>query len=157
MQNLEFMQRYSRQQILPGIGEEGQRKLGKSHVLILGCGALGCLTASALIRAGVGRLRLVDRGVVALHNLQRQMLFDEADVRMGLAKAVAAESSLVDVNHQVQVEGIVTNFSSGNALALVEGVDLEGPLVEPARLTGNVGRRCPARPTRQMEQQPIHG
>ncbi len=118
------LQRYSRQQILPGIGEEGQRKLGQSHVLILGCGALGCLTASALIRAGVGRLRLVDRGVVALHNLQRQILYDEADARMGLAKAVAAESSLKEVNHQVRVEGIVANFSSGNALALVEGVDL---------------------------------
>ncbi len=75
-------ERYSSQQILPGIGLEGQRKLGDSMVVVVGCGALGCTIASALVRAGVGHLRIIDRDFVEIRNLQRQILFTEADAHL---------------------------------------------------------------------------
>ena len=67
--------RYSRQILFQGIGEEGQRRLGASSALLIGCGALGSLTAELLVRAGVGRLRIADRDFVEPSNLQRQVLF----------------------------------------------------------------------------------
>ena len=63
-------------------------------MLLVGCGALGCVLADALVRAGVGYLRIVDRDFVELSNLQRQVLFDEQDAREGTPKAVAAARSL---------------------------------------------------------------
>ena len=71
--------RYHRQMLLPGFGPAGQARLRGSTVLVLGCGALGCLVADLLARAGVGHLVIVDRDVVELTNLQRQLLFDEQD------------------------------------------------------------------------------
>src|SRR5579859_8186098 len=64
--------RYSRQTLFPGIGADGQRKLGESSVLVAGCGAMGSALANNLVRAGVGRVRLVDRDFVEVNNLQRQ-------------------------------------------------------------------------------------
>jgi molybdopterin/thiamine biosynthesis adenylyltransferase len=119
-----IFERYSRQSILPGIGEEGQRKLADSTVVVVGCGALGCTIASALVRAGVGTLRIVDRDFVEMHNLQRQLLFTEADVRLHLPKAVAAERALRQANSQVKIEGVVADFDPRNALELVHDADL---------------------------------
>jgi molybdopterin/thiamine biosynthesis adenylyltransferase len=67
--------RYSRQTMFPPIGEAGQVKLGQSHALIIGCGALGSNIAGFLVRAGVGKVRIVDRDFIEIHNLQRQVLF----------------------------------------------------------------------------------
>ena len=83
--------RYSRQVRFGPIGEAGQEKLARSRVAIVGCGALGSVSALALARAGVGMLRLIDRDLPELSNLPRQVLFDEQDVRDGLPKAVAAK------------------------------------------------------------------
>src|SRR6266436_8765425 len=80
-------ERYSRQILFPGIGEEGQQKLLASHVAIVGCGALGSFQAGALARAGVGHLTLIDRDYVEWSNLQRQWLFEESDARDALPKA----------------------------------------------------------------------
>jgi adenylyltransferase/sulfurtransferase len=80
--------RYSRQTILQNIGVEGQQKLAESHVIIIGCGALGTVAANNLARAGIGKISILDRDFVELNNLQRQMLFDENDV--GEPKAMAA-------------------------------------------------------------------
>ena len=88
--------RYSRQVILENIGKEGQEKLLKSSVAIVGCGALGTVAANNLARAGVGKITIIDRDFVELNNLQRQMLFDEKDV--GAPKAVAAAQKVHDIN-----------------------------------------------------------
>src|SRR5207244_10726678 len=92
--NAAELDRYSRQTIFPGIGLEGQRRLMASHVTLCGCGALGTVLASLLARAGVGHLRIIDRDFLELHNLPRQVLFDENDVNEGLPKAEAAARRL---------------------------------------------------------------
>jgi molybdopterin/thiamine biosynthesis adenylyltransferase len=114
-------EKYSRQILFPPIGAEGQEKLLRSKVVILGCGALGTAQANALVRAGVGGVRIVDRDFVEESNLQRQMLFDEADARESLPKAVAAERKLSRINSDVRVEGIVADADSRNLEELVEG------------------------------------
>src|SRR5688500_10869187 len=86
--------RYHRQILLAGFGEAGQRKLARATTAVLGCGALGTAIADTLARAGVGRLILIDRDFVKLTNLQRQMLYDEQDVRDTLPKADATKARL---------------------------------------------------------------
>jgi adenylyltransferase/sulfurtransferase len=106
--------RYHRQVLLPQIGAAGQARLARASALIVGCGALGTVMAEQLARAGIGRLRLVDRDVVEWTNLQRQMLFDEADARDAAPKAVAAKRRLEQVNSAIEVEALVTDLHSGN-------------------------------------------
>ncbi len=116
--------RYSRQTIFPGIGPEGQRRLGAGFAVVVGCGALGTVISSALVRAGVGRVRVVDRDFIEYHNLQRQLLFTEQDIEDNLPKAVAAERHLRKANSAVEVEGVVADFDRTNAEKLVEGADV---------------------------------
>ena len=116
--------RYSRQTIFPGIGPEGQRRLGAGFAVVVGCGALGTVISSALVRAGVGRVRVIDRDFIEYHNLQRQVLFTERDIEENLPKAVAAERHLREANSAVEVEGVVADFSRTNAEKLVEGADV---------------------------------
>jgi len=118
------LDRYTRQTIFPGIGPEGQRRLGEGFAVVVGCGALGTVVSSALVRAGVGRVRVIDRDFIEYHNLQRQLLFTESDIEGGLPKAVAAERHLREANSAVQVEGVVADFSRTNAEKLVEGADV---------------------------------
>src|SRR5215471_5420993 len=123
-------ERYSRQILFAGIGEEGQQRILKSSAVIVGCGALGTALANLLVRAGVGHLRIVDRDFVEPSNLQRQTLFEEADARELLPKAVAAERRLRCVNSDVEVRGIVGDLIPANAeellrdsALLVDGTD----------------------------------
>lgn len=118
------LDRYSRQIRFPGIGEDGQRRLCAARVLVCGCGALGSVIADTLARAGVGMLRLVDRDFVELSNLQRQVLFDEEDVRQRLPKAIAAAEKLQRINSQARIEPVVADVTYRNVLELVSGVDL---------------------------------
>ena len=118
------MERYSRQILFEGIGEEGQRRLRESRVLVVGCGALGSAQAEMLARAGVGRLRIVDRDFVELSNLQRQSLFDEEDVRNNLPKAAAAQAKLHRVNSSVQIEAEVDDVNPSNIEDYLADVDL---------------------------------
>lgn len=111
--------RYHRQQLLPQIGVEGQRRLAAARVLLVGCGALGTTIAEQLVRAGVGHLRIVDRDLVELTNLQRQVLFDEADVAAGTPKAVAAAARLSRVNSEVTIEPVVADVHAGNIEELI--------------------------------------
>src|SRR6266540_4014140 len=90
--------RYSRQILFHGIGEDGQRRILDARVAVVGCGALGSFQACALARAGVGHLTIIDRDYVELSNLQRQWLFDESDVTQALPKAVAAANHLSLIN-----------------------------------------------------------
>jgi adenylyltransferase/sulfurtransferase len=114
-------EKYSRQILFSPIGAPGQERLLHSRVLILGCGALGTAQANTLVRAGVGTLRIVDRDFVEESNLQRQMLFDEADAKESLPKAVAAERKLRQINSDVRVEGIVADADSRNIEEFMAG------------------------------------
>lgn len=118
------IEKYSRQILFAPIGREGQQKLHDARVLIIGCGALGAAQANALVRAGVGRLRIVDRDYVEESNLQRQLLFDEADAAQNLPKAVAAERHLRRLNSEVEVEGVVADIDSLSIEARSLGFDL---------------------------------
>lgn len=123
MAALPSLDRYARQMRFAPLGDEGQRRIAASSVLVCGCGALGSVLANTLARAGVGRIRIVDRDFVELTNLQRQVLFDEDDVAAGLPKAVAAAAKLRRINSQVEVEPIVADLDFHNALELCQGVD----------------------------------
>ena len=114
--------RYSRQVILPNIGAEGQKTLLKSKIAIIGCGALGTVAANNLVRAGVGKISIIDRDFVELNNLQRQILFDEDDI--GIPKAVAAAEKLKKVNSDVEIEAVVKDLNHMNAEKIMSGVDL---------------------------------
>jgi molybdopterin/thiamine biosynthesis adenylyltransferase len=116
--------RYSRQTILYAIGEEGQVKLVNGRVVVIGCGALGSNIAALLVRAGIGHLKIVDRDFVEYHNLQRQVLFDEEDIRAGLPKAVAAERRLKKVNSLVEIEGIAADVNYTNIEGFCSGADV---------------------------------
>jgi adenylyltransferase/sulfurtransferase len=118
------LDRYVRQMRYPPLGEDGQKKLLGSRVLICGCGALGSVLANTLARAGVGHLRIVDRDFLELNNLQRQVLYDEEDVEAGIPKAVAAQAKLQRINSQIDVEAHVTDVDHTNIESLLDGVDM---------------------------------
>ena len=101
--------RYSRQVRVDGIGPEGQLRLARSTVLIVGTGALGTHTAETLARAGVGTLWLCDRDVVEWSNLQRQHLFSEADAAAGTPKAVAAARRIAELNGECRAVPMVAD------------------------------------------------
>src|SRR5215213_4348569 len=117
-------ERYSRQILFPEIGKAGQEKLLKSHVLIVGCGALGASHAEMLSRAGVGHLKIVDRDFVEFTNLQRQTLFKESDAAERLPKAVAAKKRIAEINSEINVEAIVADINNSNIESLIEGADI---------------------------------
>jgi molybdopterin-synthase adenylyltransferase len=117
-------ERYSRQILFREIGEAGQERLLDSSAVLVGCGALGTALANLLVRAGVGKLRIVDRDFVEPSNLQRQTLFEEADAQEALPKAVAAARRLRAINSGVAVEGIVADLSPKNAEELLAGFPL---------------------------------
>lgn len=118
------LERYSRQMRFYGVGEEGQRRLRDAHVTLCGCGALGTVLANALVRAGVGHLRLIDRDFIETSNLQRQVLFDENDVAANLPKAEAAARKLAAINSDVHVEPVVTDVDRTNILDLTADADI---------------------------------
>jgi molybdopterin-synthase adenylyltransferase len=117
-------EKYSRQILFAGIGEEGQARLSQTSAAIVGCGAIGAAVANLLVRAGVGRLCIIDRDFVEPSNLQRQTLFDEADAREALPKAVAAERKLRAINSSVSVNGVVSDLTPNTAEELLAGFDL---------------------------------
>ncbi len=121
---MEQRARYVRQQMLPQIGPEGQRKLEGARLLLLGCGALGCTQAQLLARAGIGKLRLVDRDVVETSNLQRQLLYDEQDARDAAPKAEAAARHLRRINSSIEIEARVADISARNIVPLLDEIDL---------------------------------
>jgi len=113
--------RYDRQTRFAPLGEEGQRRLGTATAAMCGCGARGTAIAQLRVRAGVGKLRIIDRDFVELSNLQRQTLFDEDDARAGLPKAVAAADKLRRINSTVAIEPIVADLGPDNVLEFCAG------------------------------------
>ncbi|PFA25608.1 thiamine biosynthesis protein MoeB [Bacillus cereus] len=116
--------RYSRQELFSPIGETGQQKIGEKHVLIIGAGALGSANAEMLVRAGVGRVTIVDRDYIDWSNLQRQQLYCEEDVKNNLPKAVAAQRRLQAINSNVIVEAFVQDVTAEELGELVTNVDV---------------------------------
>lgn len=116
--------RYSRQILFSEIGRAGQERLLNSRVLLVGCGALGASHAEMLARAGVGRLRIVDRDFVEFTNLQRQTLFKESDAEARLPKAIAAKTRIGEINSETQVEAIIADVNHSNVESLINGCDL---------------------------------
>ena len=116
--------RYSRQVRFMPVGVEGQARIGASRVAIVGCGALGTVQAEILTRAGVGRLRIIDRDLVELSNLQRQFLFSEADAAENTPKAIAAARRLSAINSDVILEPVVADLSPSSVEDLLENIDL---------------------------------
>ena len=116
--------RYSRQTLFEGIGEEGQARLARSKAVVIGCGALGAVQAETLARAGVGHLVLVDRDFVEESNLQRQIMFEESDALNRLPKAVAAASRIARVNSDVQVEPLVADLNFENVEEIIAGANV---------------------------------
>lgn len=118
------MERYSRQLIVKGIGTEGQKRLGRARVLLVGCGGLGTNIANILVRAGVGFIRIIDKDRVELSNLQRQSLYDEMDAAGNLPKAEAARRALGRVNSSVEVEAVVEELVPGSMDKYVSDIHL---------------------------------
>ena len=114
--------RYAKQIRFAPLGREGQLQLLRSSALVIGCGALGSVVANTLARAGVGRIRIVDRDFVELDNLQRQVLYTEQD--LGQPKAVIACRKLAEINHQITLEPVVTDVDYTNIESLLETSDI---------------------------------
>ena len=114
--------RYSRQVLLINIKEEGQEKLAKSSITIIGCGALGTTIANNLVRSGIGQIKIVDRDIVELNNLQRQNLFDEEDI--GLPKALVATKKLERINSDVTIDSVVDDVNHTNIENIIKNSDI---------------------------------
>ncbi len=115
-------ERYSRQILLKNIQIEGQEKLLNSKVVLIGCGALGSNIANNLVRAGIGYLRVVDRDIVELNNLQRQNLFEESDI--GSSKAGTIAERLRKINSEVKIESIADDVNNENIEKIIKNMDV---------------------------------
>jgi len=116
--------RYAKQVLFKPIGPEGQERISRARVVVVGLGALGTVIANNLCRAGVGHLCLIDRDFVELGNLQRQVLFDEQDARERLPKAIAAAAKLRAINSEIEVEPLIADVTPRNVEQLLAGCDL---------------------------------
>lgn len=118
------MERYSRQVLFSPIGSEGQERLRKARVAIVGMGALGTAMATQIVRAGIGYVRIIDRDIIEASNLQRQTLYDEQDAINGMPKAIAAREKLFQANSDVEIEAVVIDVTAKNAEELLTDVDV---------------------------------
>ncbi|WP_346208015.1 MoeB/ThiF family adenylyltransferase [Caldifermentibacillus hisashii] len=119
-----MIDRYSRQKQFKPIGDAGQKKISEKHVLMVGCGALGSANAEMLVRAGIGKLTIIDRDYVEYSNLQRQTLFTEQDCLDQIPKAVAAKNRLHAINSMVKIDAYVMDATSESLFPLLDNVDL---------------------------------
>ncbi|WP_026695937.1 MoeB/ThiF family adenylyltransferase [Peribacillus kribbensis] len=117
-------ERYSRQVLFSGIGPHGQEKLKASHVLIIGAGALGAANSEVLVRAGIGKLTIVDRDYVEESNLQRQQLYTEQDVHKKYPKAAAAKRHLEEINSEAEIHAFVMDAVPQSLELILQDVDL---------------------------------
>lgn len=136
------MERYSRQEAFYGIGESGQQKLLKSRVTIIGLGALGSASANLLARAGIGFLRIVDRDRVEYSNLQRQVLYREADAAEAAFKAEASARLLGEINSEIRIEPVVIDVKAENIDDLVRDVDLVVDATDNAAVRLLINEAC---------------
>lgn len=114
--------RYNRQMILPEIGAEGQRKIGQSKVLVIGVGGLGCVIAQYLAAAGIGTLGFIDFDTVDVHNLHRQILFN--DTHLGKSKVASAKDVLAKANPTITLRDFDEKLTEENAISIFEQFDI---------------------------------
>lgn len=136
------VERYARHLVLKEVGGPGQQRLKAASVLIVGAGGVGAPAALYLAAAGVGRIALVDGDAVALSNLQRQILYAEADI--GRAKTEAARERLAALNADVVVEAFSARLTPDNAVDLVRGRDLVMDGTDSFAARAVVNRACVA-------------
>lgn len=117
-----YNERYSRHYVLPGFGTQAQDKLARAKVLVIGAGGLGCPVLQYLAAVGVGTIGLADDDVVALSNLQRQVLYATPDV--GKAKATVAALKLQQLNPDITIYSYKIMVTSVNALELIADYDI---------------------------------
>jgi adenylyltransferase/sulfurtransferase len=117
-------ERYSRQILFSGIGNEGQRRLLESRAIIIGCGALGSAQVESLARAGVGKLRIADRDFVEASNLQRQTMFTERDASERTPKAIAAANHIREINQEIEIEPEIVDVNHSNIERLISDCDV---------------------------------
>ena len=129
--------RYNRQLIIPDIGEEGQRRLKNSHVVVVGVGGLGCASAIYLTAAGVGHITIVDFDAVELSDLNRQILYWEEDI--GKKKIEVAQKKLSKLNQGVEITPIFAKITEKNVHSVTDGTQIvvDGLDNLPARLVVN--------------------
>lgn len=120
----ELQERYSRQILFKEIGEEGQQRLARARIVVVGCGATGSILASLLARAGIGTLRILDRDYVEPSNLQRQSLFDEDDARQSIPKPIAAARQIARFNSLITLDSQVADLTPQNVDSLLGAADL---------------------------------
>lgn len=116
------MERYTRQTLLPEIGEKGQQKLAESRVLIIGLGGLGTPISTYLAAAGIGKIGLIDDDVVSLNNLQRQVLYSENEI--GRSKVEQAKKRLSKLNSTITIETYPERFTAMNSAHLISQYDI---------------------------------
>jgi len=114
--------RYDRQLRIPEIGEEGQKRLKGSNVVIVGVGGLGCASATYLSAAGVGRIRIVDFDVVKRSDLNRQVLYGEEDI--GKRKVIVAQKRLSRINSKIEIVPLFKRIDEKNVFEIIEGADV---------------------------------
>src|SRR5574337_774357 len=119
-----MLQRYSRQVLFSGIGEQGQKAIMEKNAVLVGCGALGCTSANLLVRSGINCLKIIDRDFIEESNLQRQSLFDEDDIKQNLPKSIAAQKKLQKVNSRIRIEPVVVDLNPSNIEILLEKADV---------------------------------
>lgn len=113
--------RYSRQMMLPEIGDEGQEKLKKAKVLVIGAGGLGCPILQYIATAGVGTIGIVDFDKIEIHNLHRQILYTENQI--GQSKAVTAKETLEEMNPLISIVAFEEKLTIENAKQLIKQFD----------------------------------
>ncbi len=130
-------ERYARQLAIHGFGEPAQKRLARARVLVAGAGGLGCAIATYLAAAGVGTLRIADHGDVELGNLNRQVLYTEADI--GGSKVEAAAARLREMNPGAAVEPVRVTLSDSTVPSILDGCDLVMDALDnlPTRLSLN--------------------
>ena len=120
----ELFERFSRQVLLKGIGQEGMKRIRGSRVAVIGCGALGSAEAELLARAGVGFLRVVDRDVVDYTNIHRTHMVGEREAEEGKPKALACQEGVKSIDGSIRVEAVIDDVDSDNVEDLVRDVDI---------------------------------
>ena len=118
------LDRYSRQTNYRNLREAGQEALLRSRVVVVGMGALGCVSANELVRAGIGYVRIIDDDCVEIANLHRQILFTEEHAKRQALKAEAAAEALRAANSEIEIESITERLTPENAERLLGGIDL---------------------------------
>jgi len=134
------MERYQRQTMLPEIGLQGQQRLAKARVLVVGAGGLGATLLPQLAGAGVGFLRVCDDDQVEVHNLHRQTLFTMQDV--GQSKAVAARRALNALNPECEVEVLPLRLSASNLDEALRDIDIVVDAADNFAITWQLSDAC---------------